>query len=264
MVIRQNLLLVGAILGLLIATPLSAEADIEARLSKMERLVNSQTLLEMLERMDLLQAELQEMRAFSEEQAHQIESLKQRQRDLYLDIDRRISRAEREGGLAQSAATSGAKNRPLVSDSRQQAKGQNTAKAEPAELEDEREAYQKAFTLLRQLKYDPATKAFKRFIKKYPKGRYAHIAQYWLGEANYARNNFKQAIIDYQLLMDLYPNSPKVPEAMLKLGYSRWKLKAVIGAKKILDQLVSKYPDSVEAKQAQPLINKLHQRMNKK
>ncbi|NOR51684.1 MAG: tetratricopeptide repeat protein, partial [Gammaproteobacteria bacterium] len=70
-------------------------------------------------------------------------------------------------------------------------------------------------------------------------------------------------IADYQVLIDLYPQSPKVAEAMLKLGYSRWELKAIIGAQSILDQLVAKYPDSAEAKQARPLLDKLTRRLNR-
>ena len=282
MVSRQNLLRAGLLLGLVVA-PLAIAEDnlsIEARLARLERQVNKQTLLEMLDRIDSLQAELQEMRAFSEEQTHQIESMKQRQRDLYLDLDRRLSRAEREGGSVLPVATLGAvtangssslvsgSQPPLIQPQQQVTSDVgngmvNPNEVEPAELAEERAAYQKAFNLLRQLQYDPATAAFKRFIKKYPKGRYAHIAQYWLGEASYARRDFKQAIVDYQLLIDHYPQSPKVAEAMLKLGYSRWELKAVIGAKTVLDLLVTKYPNSVEAKQARPLLEKLNRRLNK-
>ena len=282
MVSRQNLLRAGLLLGLVVA-PLAIAEDnlsIEARLVRLERQVNNQTLLEMLDRIDSLQAELQEMRAFSEEQTHQIESMKQRQRDLYLDLDRRLSRAEREGGSVLPVATLGAvtangssslvsgSQPPLIQPQQQVTSDVgngmvNPNEVEPAELAEERAAYQKAFNLLRQLQYDPATAAFKRFIKKYPKGRYAHIAQYWLCEASYARRDFKQAIVDYQLLIDHYPQSPKVAEAMLKLGYSRWELKAVIGAKTVLDLLVTKYPNSVEAKQARPLLEKLNRRLNK-
>lgn len=283
MVSRKNLLGAGLFVGLSAVAPLSiAEGNlsIESRITKLERQVNNQTLLELFDRIDSLQTELQEMRALSEEQVHQIESLKQRQRDLYLDLDRRLSRAEREGGSVVPVSTVGSvvegsspmlvagSQPPQVQPMVQPPTTGNTAvtqtEVEPDALAEEREAYQKAFNLLRQLQYDPATAAFKNFIKKYPKGRYAHIAQYWLGEANYARRDFKQAITDYQMLIDHYPQSPKVAEAMLKLGYSRWELKAVIGAKTVLDQLVAKYPNSAEAKQAQPLLEKLNKRLKKK
>jgi tol-pal system protein YbgF len=276
---RKNLLKVGLLLGLMGMVPLVAADEnlsIEARLLKLERQASNQTLLGLLDRIDALQTELQEMRALTEEQIHQVESLKQRQRDLYLDLDRRLSQAEREGGAVFPVAVQGqgvAGNTPILVGGGQQqpAAGSGSVGVESAShgleetaaLTEEREAYQKAFNLLRQLQYDPATDAFKNFIKKYPKGRYAHIAQYWLGEASYARRDFKQAIVDYQLLIDQYPQSPKVAEAMLKMGYSRWELKAVIGAKTILDQLVVQYPDSPEAKQAQSLLEKLNLRLNK-
>ncbi|MCW8888782.1 MAG: tol-pal system protein YbgF [Gammaproteobacteria bacterium] len=278
---QTNLLKVGLLLGLITTAPILVAADgaqsIEVRLLKLERQSNNQTMLELLDRIDALQAELQEMRALSEEQTHMIESLKQRQRDLYLDLDRRLSQTEREGSVAlavsatepdmvtgsSTALVSG--SQPLV---QQQVTGGNAAvtnlgETESAALAEEREAYQKAFNLLRQLQYEPASAAFKSFIKKYPKGRYAHIAQYWLGEASYARRDFKQAIVDYQLLIDHYPQSPKVAEAMLKMGYSRWELKAVIGAKTILDQLMTQYPGSPEAKQGKPLLDKLNSRLKK-
>lgn len=278
--VRCNKLLgVGLFLGLMGTGAMAAtesvavvQPSVEARLSKLERQVNSKALLELMDRIDSLQAELQEMRALSEEQVHQIESLKQRQRDLYLDLDRRLSRVEREGGAVSPVANQGlgdANGSPALVGSGQQlvAGANNVVEVPPQNIEEtdalteEREAYQKAFNLLRQLQYDPATAAFQNFIKKYPKGRYAHIAQYWLGEASYARRDFKQAITDYQLLIDHYPQSPKLAEAMLKMGYSRWELKAIIGAKTILDQLVEQYPNSSEAKQAQPLLEKLNQRL---
>ncbi len=285
----NNLSGIGLLLGLTIVVPLSAVElssinvgqSVEVRLLKLERQVTSQPLLELLDRIEALQLELQEIRALAEEQTHQIETLKQRQRDLYLDLDRRISRAEREGGVTLSvdsvnSTLEGGSAALVVGEQPSQAQtlvqqqpptdqaGAVERELESDHLTEEREAYQRAFNLLRQLQYDPATTAFKDFIKKYPGGRYAHIAQYWLGEASYARRDFKQAIADYQLLIDNYPQSPKVAEAMLKLGYSRWEMKAVIGAKTALDQLVTKYPDSAEAKQAQPLLEKLKRRLEKR
>jgi len=276
---------VGLLVGLISVAPLSIADEnlsVELRLNKLERQINNQTLLEMFDHIDSLQAELQEIRALSEEQTHQIESLKQRQRDLYLDLDRRLSRAEREGGAVFPLANqltgsdSGSIGTPVLVGSGQPqqqplvtGEASSVIETAPQQVEEsdalaeEREAYQQAFNLLRQLQYDPATAAFKSFIKKYPNGRYAHIAQYWLGEASYARRDFKQAIADYQILIDHYPQSPKMAEAMLKMGYSRWELKAVIGAKTILDRLVMQYPDSPEAKQAQPLLEKLNRRLKK-
>jgi tol-pal system protein YbgF len=125
------------------------------------------------------------------------------------------------------------------------------------DLANEQQSYQAAFDLLRELRYDQAVTAFQGFIKSYPNGRYAHIAQYWIGEANYAQRNFKEAIKDYQKLIDKYPNSPKLAEAMLKIGYSQYELKEMKQAEATLNQLIKSYPGTTEAGQAQNLIQKI-------
>jgi tol-pal system protein YbgF len=124
-------------------------------------------------------------------------------------------------------------------------------------MQQEREAYQKAFDMLRELRYAQATAAFREFLKSYPKGRYAHIAQYWLGEAGYAQRDFRQAITDYNALLVNFPESPKLAEAMLKMGYSYYELKEPDQARKILEQLLQQYPDSTEAGQARNLLKRI-------
>jgi len=57
----------------------SSSSSLEARLSRLE----NQTLLDLMERMDRLQNEVQRMLGEMEEQAHNMDSLNKRQRDLY-------------------------------------------------------------------------------------------------------------------------------------------------------------------------------------
>ncbi len=263
----MNLCLATAVVAVLSA-PLYAES-VDARLERVEKLVNSQSLLDMVERLDAMQAEMQQMRGMVEEQQHTIEGLKERQRELYLDIDRRLSRFEREGGGASmpapttTAPAAPSTAQPLTSAvAAPKAPPVATAPvAAPADsgnqLQQEREAYQKAFDTLRELRYSQATQEFRAFLKQYPNGRYGHIAQYWLGEASYAQRNFKQAIIDYQALLQNYPSSPKRAEAMLKIGYSQHELKQDGEANKTLDQLIKLYPDSTEAGQARNLLKQI-------
>lgn len=238
----------------------------EERLNRLERILDNQGLVEMLVRIDNLQNELQILRGEIELHTHELEDIKQRQRDLYVDIDRRLLRLERGG------ADSGAVDLP--STGKDTAKGASSAALKSggtaatatavavaptgsADLANEQMSYQAAFDLLRELRYDQAVSAFKGFIIAYPNGRYAHIAQYWIGEANYAQRNFKEAIKDYQKLIDNYPNSPKLAEAMLKIGYSQYELKELKQAEATLNQLIKSYPGTTEAGQAQNLIQKI-------
>lgn len=226
--------------------------DLNARITRLEQLLENQTLVDMHTRLEALQREVQQLHGRLEEQAHTIEGLQRRQRDLYMDIDRRLSRMEREGSAAVTPpADSGPAQAP------ESAAGTAAAEPDAAVTAQERAAYQKAFDLLRDLRYDQAATAFREFLKQYPEGRYAHIAQYWLGEASYAQRHFKQAIAEYQKLLDNYPRSPKLAEAMLKIGYSHNELGDKAAATSMLNELVKRYPNSTEAGQARNLLQQL-------
>lgn len=263
-------------LALAFSTPLLAET-VEQRLERIERVLQSQSLLEMMERVDALQLEVQQLRGQLEDQQHQSEGIKDRQRELYLDVDRRMSRLEREGGGSAvapqpSSSTGSTTPAPLISAPLTTASTvpattpvATTAQPTPApsvvvdpqQLAEERAAYQKAFDLLRELRYEQATAAFRDFLKHYPNGRYAHIAQYWLGEAAYARRDFTQAISDYQALLANHPRSGKRADAMLKIGYSYQELKKPAESKRMMEQLIELYPDSTEAGQARNQLRRM-------
>lgn len=82
----------------MIAAPLQAQdADIVQRLDRIERLLQSQGLLDMLQQIENLQAELSSLQGDIEMQNHSLEQMKKRQRDLYTDIDQRLQRLESSG-----------------------------------------------------------------------------------------------------------------------------------------------------------------------
>jgi tol-pal system protein YbgF len=219
--------------------------DLNARVTRLEQQLSNQTLVDMHTRIESLQREVQQLRGLVEEQAHTIVGLQRRQRELYMDVDRRLLRLERAGGgLAPAPLPGPGAAAPAVPDGAPDA----------AASAQERAAYQKAFNLLRELRYEQAAAALRDFLKAYPEGSYAHIAQYWLGEASYAQRNFKQAIVEYQKLLDNYPKSPKLAEALLKIGYSHNELGDRAAATRVLNELVKRYPDSTEAGQARNLL----------
>lgn len=69
-------------------------ADISQRLARIEKLLQSQGLLDMLQRLDNMQQQLKELRGELEVQGRDIEELKRRQHSLYTDLDRRLQRIE--------------------------------------------------------------------------------------------------------------------------------------------------------------------------
>lgn len=235
------------------------------RIQRLERMMESQGLVDLLMRLESLQQEVQQLRGDSEVQGHTLNDIKKRQRDLYIDIDRRLLQLERRNAGAAPYAPPVSSPAPSTAAPAQAVPAPEpasepvTAQPQPSAVNDasEQQAYQKAFNLLRELRYAKATEAFRDFIAKYPDGRYAHIAQYWLGEAGYAQGQFKTAIQDYQALLDNYQNSPKRAQAMLKIGYSYHKLNNTKAATASFNKVIDTYPGTTEAGQAQKMLKEI-------
>ncbi|MEZ5582267.1 MAG: tol-pal system protein YbgF [Candidatus Competibacteraceae bacterium] len=92
-----------------------------------------------------------------------------------------------------------------------------SSSAEPSV--DERAAYNAAFNRLREGRYSQAISGFNSFIRTYPDSNLASNAQYWLGEAYYVNRDFERAEDAFVALGINYPNSDRVPDTLLKLGY---------------------------------------------
>ena len=214
------------------------EAELGSRVERLERIVGSQALREMRERMTSLQREVQELRGQVQEQGHTIKQQRQRIRDLYDDLDRRLLAVERSGPAPGGEA---------VSD------------LAPPQAEGESEAYREAFGLLRELRYEEAVSAFRDFLDEYPDSRYAHTARYWVAEALYAQRRFEAAVEAYQKLLDAHPESSREAEARLKIGYSLEESGDREGARAALQEVVAEFPDSTEAEQAEKRLRAIRQ-----
>ncbi len=259
------------LLTILISTPVFSAgngSNIDERLKRVERLVNSQGLVDIMVRIESMQSELQRLVGEIEVQKHTLGEIKKRQRDLYIDLDRRILQMERRSGSTSrsSVTTEPSSSLPLSSAKNKinHVKSTNTSVVTKPKKhvvikkkEGEQVAYQKAFDLLRALRYEKATNAFRQFLSNYPNGRYAHIAQYWLAETSYHTRKYSIAVQDYQTLINQYPKSPKRADALLKIGYSQFELKSFIKAKTVLKKLIQSYPGTTEAGQAENLLQKI-------
>jgi len=191
------------LLTILISAPVFSagnQSNIDERLKRVERLVNSQGLVDIMVRVESMQSELQRLVGEIEVQKHTLGEIKKRQRDLYIDLDRRILQMERRSGSTSrsSVTREPSSNLPLdtVKNKTNHVKNVNTTVVKGPKKhvvmkkkEGEQVAYQKAFDLLRALRYEKATNAFRQFLSNYPNGRYAHIAQYWLAETSYHTRN---------------------------------------------------------------------------
>ena len=249
--------------------------DIGGRLDRVEKTLDNMALLDMLDLLESLKTEVSTLRGQVEVQTHTIEQLKQKQRDLYTDIDRRLQRIDPNKPTAttspdldtldSTANQFGATDvkptgeQGLVVETSSELTN-NTDASNDEEMVDPLKAevvYQRAFKLLKESQYDQAQKAFKDFLKDYPDSAFSDNAQYWIGEANYVMQKYELAINEYQALLNTFPNSKKVSHALLKIGYSYAELGNAADATKTLNKVKSQYPGTTAARLADERLRKI-------
>jgi tol-pal system protein YbgF len=235
----------------------AAPTSLEARVSKLERVVEGQALADLLERIQRLQEDVQRLRGDLEVQNNQLDGLKQRQRDLYLDIDRRLRQLETSASATQAPAPSASSTTPPAVPVVPSFTPPAATAAPAPNAQSEQAAYQKAFDLLKAGHYDEAIAAFHDMLSAYPNGKLADNAQYWMGEADFAARRFREAGDEFSKVINGYPQSPKVPDALLKLGFSYYELGDWANARQTLEKLTARYPQSTAAQLANGRLRKM-------
>jgi tol-pal system protein YbgF len=215
-----------------------------------------------------LQDEVRTLRGQLEEQDRELENLKRRQRDQYLDLDQRISDMRNAQPVAQAAdgaqpsprgptvsppQDSPGERAPMESQSEVTGIGvpQAQSQSAPASAADEKAAYDQAFQALKELRYADAAEDFQSFLDQFPNSDYADNAQYWLGESYYVTRNYDIALTAFQDLLDQYPESPKAPDALLKIGYTHYELEQWDSARAALTQVQENFPDTTLSRLAE-------------
>ncbi len=110
---------------------------------------------------------------------------------------------------------------------------------------------------MKQGQYEQAAKSFRDFIARNPKGALADNAQYWVGEAAYVNRDFRTALNEFGKVVSDYPQSAKVPDSLLKIGYSQYELGAHAKAREVLSQVAKRYPNTTVARSAELRLEKM-------
>jgi len=266
-----------AILLLVFGAPVAAaedggdpsKAQLEKRVRRLENVIDSGQLAELIQKVQALEQRMRELQGRIDQQSHRLDELRERQRNLYGDLDRRLRDLEVVGsndpGQASSGPTEGAAAGAEAAKAAEQAAEQATDAGETsgdaasgkARSEAERKAYDEAFELLKQGRYDASAKAFKQFLQQHPDGPYADNAQYWLGECHYVTRDFEAALGGFREVVEQYPDSAKVPDARLKIGYSLYELGRLDEAREMLQRVRERHADSAVSRLAEKRLLKI-------
>jgi tol-pal system protein YbgF len=127
------------------------------------------------------------------------------------DLDQRVSQPAR-AGMDQGGA-------PRVVPPDQQAAAGPGAEMPPAGLSGPvAEQYQQAFEALRRDDYAAAIEGFRAYLAQAGEAPEAGSAAYWIAESFYAQGRVDSALVQFQAVVDRYPDSDKVPAALYKIG----------------------------------------------
>lgn len=257
---------------------------LSADMARLGRLIDNRAMLEMLQRVDVLAEEISMLNGLIEEQGYAIDEMAKRQRELYLDVDRRLRDIESSAAARavapanNTSASTGANTSAQTGVSGSTAAGitqvqqpsvdatvaiKPTATINtPAQLpsvtqSEEKAAYQAAFDTLKEGRYKQAKTELMAFLEKFPDSTFAGNAQYWLGEAHYVTRNFSQGITEFEKVLANYSSSNKVPDAMLKMGYTYYELKQFDKSRQILTDLRAGYAKTTAARLATKRLERM-------
>jgi tol-pal system protein YbgF len=238
------------------------------RLDRIERQLEGRGLIDLLNQLDKLQGDVQTLRGEIEVQGHRLEEMQRRQKELYLDIDRRLQAFET--GKPVSAGSFPPAAAPAVPEQQTAPPATQTPApvtpptavppvpaATTASTAEQQAAYEKALAILREGHYVEAAAAFNQFLEQYPGSVYADNTRYWLGETYYVTRDFDRALASFNELVTNYPQSPKVLGARLKIGYIYYEKQDWAAARRELQGLVSGNPDSTEAHLADERLQRM-------
>jgi len=214
-------------------------ASVERKLDSRNRAqVNIQRQL------DDLQTQVNELRGVTELHTHQLSQVLDRQRELYQELDRRVSEALKPTNTVPSAI----------------AVDPSTVSKDYSNDLTENEAYDKALNLvLKDKRYEQAIPAFRSFNQTYPQSTYAPNAHYWLGQLLFNKGELAQAEQEFSTVVQRFQDSNKRPDALLKLAMVAQQQNNTDKAIQLYSQLLSEYPDSTSAQLAKPRLDNLTQ-----
>ncbi|MGZ4969139.1 MAG: tol-pal system protein YbgF [Methylobacter sp.] len=231
---------------------------------------SSNALYEMMGRLEQLQGEVQQLTGKVEEQANLIAEMKKAQSTMYSDFDERMQKLEKKTEGVKPAAADGApaQENPAGTEAKaaeppvaasptapevKQPPVQKQEAAQPsgsAPAGDEKQQYQQAYDALRNGHNAQAIAEFNALLSKNPKGEYANNAQYWLGEAYRVNQDIDSARKAFSNVIENYPGSSKVPDALLKLGTIEIEQKNPAKAREYLTRVTSDFPSSTASRLA--------------
>ncbi|MDD9886075.1 MAG: tetratricopeptide repeat protein [Gammaproteobacteria bacterium] len=107
----------------------------------------------------------------------------------------------------------------------------------PVHGEEEYRRYRAAWSALNDKDYVRLREGFGEFLERYPHGKYAASAKYWIGESWYAQRDFGKAETAFRRVVEEHADHQKSEDASVKIAIIRMERGEHDAAREILDSL---------------------------
>ena len=212
-------------------TELEQKLQEENRRATEEAAQLRRSLLDLQNQLESLRAELAKQRGQDEQIARDVSELQRRQRDGLQGFEERLRKFE--------PATVSVDGREF--------------QADPAE----KRGFDESLAVFRKGDFAAAQNMFVDFLTRYPQTGYRPSALFWVGNAQYATKDYKDAITNFRALVSGTPDHVRAPEAVLAIANCQLELKDTKSARKTLEEVIKSYPTSEAAAAAKERLARI-------
>jgi TolA-binding protein len=208
---------------------------------------------ELLLQIEQLRQETQALRGLIEELSYQLSQMSADQKTRYLDLDQRLGELVR----IQKDAVAVKPTQPNASAVRGGFEPSPATQVAVPEISDQ-DAYNTAFEMIRERKFDEALVALDSFVQVYPDSELVLDARFWRGQVFDVLGRDQEAIETFKGLTLAAPDYRRILQVKVKLGKLLIKNQDVINGRKILQEVITQSPESVEAGLASRELEKIN------
>ncbi|MCB1941902.1 MAG: tol-pal system protein YbgF [Candidatus Accumulibacter sp.] len=201
--------------------------------------------MELASQIQALRDETARLRGQVETLTYELDSVKKRQQDFYVDLDGRLRKIEAPAPTSVDAKT--------TDDGKPASEPPRKVASDPAA---EAREYEAALNLFRANKLKEAAAAFEAFARAHPDSTLAPNAYYWLGNAHYALRDCRKTIEAQRVVVSKWPTHAKASDALLNVATCQQELGDSKSARATLEALLAKYPDTPAATAAKQRLKK--------
>lgn len=234
----------------------------------------SDALSLLLEQNQQLRAELQALRGMIEEQGFEVRKLQRDSLNRYTNIDDRLTALESAAvnspppmapavgqspgnstGTGVNAGQPAVQSAPpangiastpangISGGTSPRGSGSSRGTLQPAVLS-EQQLYQMAYDSVINSNFERSIAEFDQYLSIYPEGRFVTNAYYWKGQAFLYLDRFAEARDSYEIIIEQYPDSAKLPDAMYGLGLAYQGLGNIPRARQLLNDIKRRFPNT--------------------